>query len=182
MLALAWRLRRGREDIYLRIGELTAKVQPTAWFSVAGVPLRWRLLGPVVGLVSAVCVWGYVRWAGQAATHWQPMALWAMLFAAVNAFVEESIFRSALVSTISPYFGAGNEVLVSAVIFGAGHWNGLPYGAPGVAMTFVLGIFAAKAMVETKGMLWSWFMHALPDYVIFYYWGIGSIRHASIGG
>ena len=40
---------------------------------------------------------------------------------------------------------------------------------------------AGKAMVDTKGMFWSWFMHVLPDCVLIYYWSVGSVAHATIG-
>jgi hypothetical protein len=177
VLALVWCLRRRRERIYLKIGNLAARLQPT-WITIGGMPpLRWRLTAPVIGLASSLVVWEFVRYAGQPVPNPQRMAAWAILFAAMNAFVEESIFRNALLSSLEPEFGAQQAIFVSATIFGLGHWNGLPSGTAGVLMTWVFGYLAAKAMVETKGMFWPWFMHALPDCVIFYYWGIGSLRH-----
>lgn len=176
VLAFAWSLRRRRDRLYLRIGELAAPLGP-AWMRIAGAPLRWRLVGPVVGLVSALAVWEFVQFAGRPVRHSQEMALWAVLFAFMNAFVEESFFRNALLSSLEPAFDAQQRILVSAAIFGLGHWNGLPNGVAGVLMTSVLGYLAAKAMVETKGLFWPWFMHMLPDCVIFYYWGIGSVQH-----
>jgi membrane protease YdiL (CAAX protease family) len=180
VLAFAWLRRRSWSGIFLRAGELAAPVRP-AWLSVAGPPLRWRLLGPLVGMAGGLCVLGYVRYTGASTADPRQIALWAVLFAAINAFVEEALFRNALVSAVLPDFGARQAILVSTVIFGVGHWNGLPSGSAGVLMTSALGYFAAKAMIETKGMLWPWFMHFVPDVVVFYYWGLGAIGHRSIG-
>jgi membrane protease YdiL (CAAX protease family) len=109
------------------------------------------------------------------------MVPWAVLFAAINAFGEEFLYRNALVPAVQANFGTQQALVVSAAIFGIGHWNGLPAGPVGVLMTVVLGYITGKAMVETKGTFWPWFMHTLPDCVIFYYWGIGAVAHRTVG-
>ena len=105
------------------------------------------------------------------------MTAWAVLFAAVNAFGEEFVNRSLFIGAVRTDFGTGHAVVVSAAIFGINHWNGLPGGATGVLMTLALALVAGRSMVDTKGSFWPWFMHALPDCVLFYYWGIGSVGH-----
>ena len=86
-----------------------------------------------------------------------------------------------LIGALGPGFGARQGGLVGAFIFGIGHWNGLPAGVLGVLMTFALGILTGAAMVQTRGMFCSWLIHFIPDCVLFYAWGIGSVAHATIG-
>ena len=109
------------------------------------------------------------------------LLLWAPVLAMINSLVEELVARNSLLSALEPHFGARQAIFASAVIFGIGHWNSLPSGALGVLMTSALGYFAAKAMIETRGMFWSWFMHVVPDCVIFYYWGIGALNRRDWG-
>ncbi len=109
------------------------------------------------------------------------MAGVAVLLAAINAFEEEFLNRNLLVGAVRTGFGSAHAVAAAAFIFGVGHWNGLPAGVLGVLMTLTLGAVTGTAMVQTRGMFWSWFMHFVPDCVLFYYWGIGSVVHATTG-
>lgn len=176
---VVWCLRR-RDRFYLRIRELSDPVEPI-WAGTDIVRLPWSWVAPVFAVGAALCAWAFVGFEGETVPKSWVMVPWAVLFAAGNAFLEEFVNRNVLAGSVQMDFGAQHAIVVSAFIFGIGHWNGLPAGAIGVLMTFVLGYVAAKAMVETKGMFWPWFMHALPDCVRFYYWGIGSVAHATIG-
>lgn len=181
LLVLIWRLHGRRDRIYFGIGKLTATFGPS-WLRIGHLPLRWRLAGPLIGIGGGVCVLAYVRYTGLPVANPKPMlVLWALLIAAMNAFAEESTWRNGLLSSLEPHFGARQAILASAVMFGVGHWNSLPYGVTGVVMTMTLGYFAAKAMIETKGMFWSWFMHFIPDCVIFYYWAMGTLQRHDWG-
>jgi membrane protease YdiL (CAAX protease family) len=172
VLTLAARLCGGRRAIYFQVGDLKAAVD------VPGLRrISWRFAAPVLGLGSAAIGFLYVVVEGSPVAHSLPMALWAVLFACANALIEESIYRSALIPALLPNFGARTAIFVSAAIFGLGHWNGLPYELPGVLLTFLLGAITAKAMVDTRGIFWPWLIHMLPDCVMFYYWGLGSVAH-----
>ena len=173
--ALIWCARHGA-NCYLRIGELAAPLQVSG--ATIGRPaLRWRLAAPAFGAGSAFACWLFIRLAGERHPAMPAVLLWAILLAALNAFGEEFLYRNVVTSSVAAEFGATNAALVSATMFGIAHWNGIPYGAPGVAMTFVFGFVAARAMLETRGIFWPWFMHWLPDCVIFYYWAAGEIAH-----
>jgi membrane protease YdiL (CAAX protease family) len=179
VIAVVWRLQRQPDRLYLRMGDLAAELRPT-WIRIglAGRTLRWRLVAPAVAIMTSLVAWTFIRLEGQPVAHALKMLVYAVLFAAVNALSEELILRNAVLASIEPAFGARRAILVSAALFGLGHWNGLAQGAPGVLMTSVFGFLAATAMVETRGLFWSWFMHMLPDCVLFYYWGIGAITHS----
>ena len=56
---------------------------------------------------------------------------------------------------------------MTATAFGLAHWFGHPRGPSGVALTLVAGLFLAKAMLETRGLLWPWAIHAAQDVLIF---------------
>jgi membrane protease YdiL (CAAX protease family) len=169
--ALWWCAR--QDGFFVRIGNLSEFVRPLS--------LRWVVVAPVFAVVSALCAWAFVAYTGSTIAKSWSMVPVAVGFAAINAFEEEFLNRSILIGAVQPDFGAVQAVLVGAFIFGIGHWNGLPAGVLGVLMTFALGAVTGTAMVQTKGMFWSWFMHFLPDCVLFYYWGIGSVAHATVG-
>jgi membrane protease YdiL (CAAX protease family) len=175
--AILWLIPRSA-SFYFRIGDLRAPVDLPG---SPRKPLPWSVAAPLFAVISAVTTWAFVAFEGSSAGASALMAAFAVLFAAINAFGEEFLNRTLLVPTVQKNFGSMHALLVSAFIFGIGHWNGLPAGPLGVAMTFILGFVAAKAMVDTKGIFWPWIMHWIPDCVLFYYWGIGSVAHATIG-
>jgi membrane protease YdiL (CAAX protease family) len=56
-----------------------------------------------------------------------------------------------------------------AVFFGLGHWlYGSPPGFIGFLMVGFLAWLLGKAMLETRGFLWPWLIHFVPDAVIFF--------------
>jgi membrane protease YdiL (CAAX protease family) len=128
-----------------------------------------------------LCAWGFVGLTGAAVRNSWTMALVAVMLAAINAFQEEFVYRNVIAGAVRTNFGPVQAVAVSAFIFGVGHWNGLPAGVLGVLMTLALGIMTATAMIQTRGIFWSGFMHFVPDCVLLYYWGLGSVAHATIG-
>jgi len=121
---------------------------------VDNVPLRWSVVGPLFGVISALCAWIFASYGDLSVSKPWAMMPWAVLFAAINAFGEEFLYRNALVPAVQANFGTQQALVVSAAIFGIGHWNGLPAGPVGVLMTVVLGYITGKAMVETKGTFW----------------------------
>jgi membrane protease YdiL (CAAX protease family) len=173
--AIVW-MRRHRDRFYLRLGNLGAKVDLTKT-RVSSTPLRWSSLGPLCAIVSVLCAWIFVRETGSSAPAASSLVPWAVLFSAINAFGEEVVNRNLLVGALKTDFSPAQAVLVSAAIFGVEHWRGLPGGLVGFLMTFALAFVAGRAMVDTKGTFWSWLMHAAPDCVLFYMWGIGSVGH-----
>jgi hypothetical protein len=51
----------------------------------------------------------------------------------------------------------------------------VPYGFIGVALAWFLGWILARSMLETRGIAWAWFIHALQDVLI-----VGFIAGAAI--
>jgi hypothetical protein len=71
--------------------------------------------------------------------------------------------------------GKENAIWLTAVFFGFFHYfGGSPAGIPGVLITGFLGWVFAKAMVETYGLGWSWFIHFLQNAVIYSFWAFSA--------
>ena len=82
--------------------------------------------------------------------------------AALNAFNENMTYRGAPLATLEPAIGSSQAMLLTAVLFGVGHFYGVPYGIVGVVMAGALGWILNKTMLETGGFVWPWFIHLPP--------------------
>lgn len=89
------------------------------------------------------------------------------LFAVVNAFVEEVLFRGAVLHHLGGVLGIGPAVLLQAVAFGLLHMNAYPYGPVGVALASVFGLLMGALRVRSGGLLAPWIAHVGADVVIF---------------
>jgi len=98
-----------------------------------------------------------------------------LLLAAMNAFNEEMTYRASMLATLEPAIGPQHALWNAAVFFGIGHYFGVPYGIVGVIMATFLGWLLGKAMLETRGFFWSWFIHFLQDVLVFSFMAAGSI-------
>ena len=90
-----------------------------------------------------------------------------LVLASMNAFGEELLYRASLIATLEDVAGPVHAVALAAVVFGLGHFYGVPYGVAGVLMSGFLGWLLGKSMVETRGFFWAWFIHCLQDVLIF---------------
>ena len=98
-----------------------------------------------------------------------------LLLAAMNAFSEELSYRAALLAPLINAVGRTHSVLLTATFFGVAHFYGVPYGIIGVFMSFALGYFLSKSMLETKGFFWPFFIHFWQDVAIFSFMAVGAI-------
>nr|WP_223169140.1 CPBP family intramembrane glutamic endopeptidase [Microbacterium sp. MF43] len=88
-------------------------------------------------------------------------------FAAMNAFSEEMTYRAPMLATLDPAVGSGHALWQSALFFGVAHYFGTPGGLLGAAASIFMGWLLSKAMLETRGLFWAWFIHFLSDVAIF---------------
>lgn len=164
-------LRRGRSRAFLVKGEASAPIGPVRWLGIKPGE-SWRTFGWIFALAAAVLVALptvlAVRPAPGALGRVAGLLPAVLLFAAVNALNEEVYFRASFLSTLEDAVGRGNAILIAAVFFGMSHYlYGSPPGLVGFLMTAFLGWLLGKSMIETRGMLWPWIMHFLPDVVVF---------------
>lgn len=90
-----------------------------------------------------------------------------LLFAAMNAFTEEIIFRYFLIAGLDGKIKKTTLCILSGVLFGLPHYWGAPGGPIGVVMAGILGYVLAKSTIETRGLGIAWRIHFVQDIVIF---------------
>jgi membrane protease YdiL (CAAX protease family) len=130
----------------------------------------WIGFGVVAALVMGFTMLVYLQpTAAEAkgaagAVRYLPLAL---VLAAMNSFAEEMLYRAVLFGPLLRQVIANQAISMTAVIFGIAHYHGTPSGFPGMGLTFIAGWVFGFAMVETRSVLLPWFLHFVPDAVIF---------------
>jgi hypothetical protein len=171
VLAALWIVKRRRIAFFLVKGDLAAPIGPVRWLGIRSGE-SWRKFGWIFAVIAGLAVAVPTTLAshvsagafGRAAS----LLPFVLLFAAVNAFNEEVYFRASLLSTLAAVVGRGHALLMIAVFFGMAHClYGSPPGVVGFLMTAFLGWLLGKSMLETRGLLWPWFIHFVPDVVVF---------------
>lgn len=167
-----------RKDFFLVRGNLRAPITPVRWLGFPK-PDPWTHFGGQFAVYISLGLLVFLIIGGRPSLAALPRALpmlpMILLLAAMNAFNEEMTYRSSMISTLEGPLGSQGAVLAAASFFGIGHFYGVPYGIIGVVMATFLGWLLGKAMVETRGFCWAWFIHFLQDVLIFSFMAIGSI-------
>ncbi|MGC9397413.1 MAG: CPBP family intramembrane glutamic endopeptidase [Anaerolineae bacterium] len=167
-----------RTDFFLTRGKLDAPVEPVRWLGVSE-PELWTKFGGQFALYISLGTLLFLilgsRPSPAALLGALPMLPAVLLFAAMNAFNEEMTYRASLLAGLEHVIGPRQALWLTAVFFGLGHYFGVPYGVIGVVMATFLGWMMGKAMLETRGFFWAWFIHFLQDILIFSFMAIGSI-------
>jgi membrane protease YdiL (CAAX protease family) len=174
MVGVAFGFGLGRRQVFLARGNVHAPSR------VPGTSRRvtWSRLGPLLVPLFAVpvCVQSALTahpdW--HLLTHVGELLPLGIAFAAVNAAQEELRFRAVPLALAVPVVGGERAIWMTATAFGLGHWFGHPSGPSGVALTLLGGLFLAKAILETRGLLWAWAIHAVQDVLIFAFLVLGS--------
>src|SRR5436309_15100049 len=86
-----------------------------------------------------------------------------LLVAALNAANEEFQFRNVLLAHLRNVVSPSEAALLTAVLFGLGHYYGQPSGPIGVLMAGFAGWIWARSMIETRGFAWAFFIHMAQD-------------------
>ncbi len=172
VLAALWLMNRDRKAFFFVKGRMDAPIEPVRWLGIKAGE-SWKTFGWIfaaaAGLAVAIPTMLGIAPSGATLLKALPLLPVALLLAAVNAFTEESYFRCSLVSTLHETLGKTQTLLLTLVFFGLGHWlYGSPPGLLGFLMVGFLAWLLGKAMLETKGFLWPWIIHFVPDVVIFF--------------
>jgi membrane protease YdiL (CAAX protease family) len=91
---------------------------------------------------------------------------WIFLFSLTNSFSEEMIYRVGLNGPLYKLISPQAIFLISAIIFGLAHFQGMPNGLIGVILAGLLGYVLSKSVHETNGIFWAWLIHFLQDVII----------------
>jgi membrane protease YdiL (CAAX protease family) len=143
--------------------------------------ISWRTLGLLLGLCIApltLLVFGVGNLpSASALSKALPFLPAALIFAATNAFSEETQYRAALLGDLHRLFGDEQAIWMTAIFFGFAHYfGGAPSGVPGVLITGLLGALFAKCMLDSKGILVPWFIHFCQNSVIYAFWAFGAMN------
>lgn len=159
-----------RRDLFLCRGDLNAWAQPEPvpfFFR----PIRWSRLGGVLLIIFGVALplillatlpMDFTR----AGLIWRFLP-WGVATAALNAANEEFQYRSVMLARLRRLVGDREAMLVTAFLFGLGHFHGQPSGPVGAVTAGFAGWIWAKSMIETRGFLWAFSIHMVQDIVIF---------------
>ncbi len=139
-----------RADLSLTVGDLSRRLRigplaPTWWVATPIVALI--LAGPLVAQLSFT-----VGPDPSALPRVVPLVPAALLFSALNAFLEEFRFRAAPLARLIPALGAGQALLVTSILFGIAHYYGHPSGLSGILLASLGGWLLGLSMLGTRGI------------------------------
>jgi hypothetical protein len=171
VIAALWLIKRDRKAFFLVNGQWDAPIEPVRWLGIKAGE-TWKTFGWIFTAAASLAVFIptiiVIAPSGETILKALPLFPAAVLFAAVNAFTEETYFRASLLSTLHTILGKTHTLLLTLVFFGLSHWLwGSPPGIVGFLMTGFLAWIMGKSMLETRGMRWPWLIHFFPDVVIF---------------
>jgi hypothetical protein len=171
-------LKRNNRLFFLARGDTDAPVEAVKWLGVKQGQ-KWNTFGRTFALFLSLGTLAFLVAAGRPPMDIVVKALPflpAVLFTAIiNAFNEEITYKASFLSVLVDVVGRQQALWLMAAYFGLFHYYGIPYGIIGVLMAGFMGWLLGKSMLETRGMLWAWFLHFLQDVFIFAFLAIGSI-------
>ncbi len=156
---------------FFRRGELDASAEPIAWLGIR-TGSRWVEVGRSIAIIitagtAVFMAISVITSKGQVNRSFFALLPLAFIFSATNAWSEEIFTRFAVVAGLDGKLPPKIKYGISAAIFGIPHYFGTPGGFVGVLMAGFMGWLLAKAVHETKGIFWAWFIHFVQDVVIF---------------
>ena len=166
-------LMKGPKASYLSPGDLTVRADSIVWLGIRGDRIRWRKLAGISGLLimigtillSMITTTGLRIPAGfDRFIKYLPIIL---LLAVINSFCEGLVFRSAIMGPIHDIFPKLFVTLIPALFFGIAHYQGIPGGFLGAALSGLLGYYMSLSMYETRGFLSGWIIHVMQDVAVF---------------
>ena len=166
---------RKRQDFFLVKGKIKALVEPSKLLGMKE-PEPWTKIGSIFAAIFSIGTFTFLIFTSpttfETFINTIPLIPVAVLIAAINAFNEEFTLRAAPISELWTKIGKQQALLITTIYFGLGHYYGIPNGILGVALSAFLGWFLGKSLLETKGFLWAWFIHFLPDIIIFTFYAM----------
>jgi hypothetical protein len=157
-----------RREMFLTRGDLRAPIRPVRLLGFPRADPWWRFglqWGFYVAAALALVLYLVQRPSGQQLSAVLPMVPSILFYAALNAFNEEMTYRAPMLATLEPAVGSTQAVWMAALVFGSAHYYGM--GLAGAVLSIFLGWLLGKAMVETRGLFWAWWIHFLTDVAIF---------------
>lgn len=157
----------------LKPGELYRRARGIGWLGIKDREIKWLRLA----LISGACIAGGTALLSiLTVTGFGPLQniqLWVSALplliplAAANALAEGILYRNTIAAPLAGRIDDRLTAILAGFYFGAAHYAGIPGGLVGAAASGLLGWFMTRAMLETRGFLAAWIIHAMQDLVIF---------------
>lgn len=161
---------------YFNLTKIDGAVKPTPMIGLKPKEGEsWKTIGLNIGaiitLVTGVVIYFQTVSGTGMSLRLFPEVPLVILFALMNSFTEEVIFRLSYTTIVANENGDPRiSEFLSALIFGGIHYFGIaPSGITGAMMGAFIGWFLAKSINETKGFFWAWSIHFLQDVVILFF-------------
>ena len=142
-------------------------------------PEPWTRIGTIFAVVFAFGMFTYLMLSSVPSydtfINALPLVPVAFLIAIINSFNEEFTLRAGLISELLSALGKQQALMITTLLFGIGHFYGVPSGIIGVLLASFLGWFLGKSMLETKGFFWAWLIHFIQDAFIFTFFAISAV-------
>jgi membrane protease YdiL (CAAX protease family) len=181
MVAVLLLMKRRWKDFFFTWGLTNAPIKPVNSKKNQGNrSITWGLLGLIMGICIVPLTLLFFG-LGNLPTSTIfikaiPYFPAVLLFAATNAFSEETQYRASLLGDLQNVIGADQAIWLTAVFFGFAHYfGGAPSGILGVLIAGFLGALFAKCMLGSKGIVVPWFIHFCQNAVIYAFWAIGAV-------
>jgi membrane protease YdiL (CAAX protease family) len=149
----------------------------TGWWRAGRLGSGEIVLALAISAVTAVAlvVWQRVMQPDLAdlvelipAVHPVLIVVVGLLFASINALVEEVLYRGVLLDALDRTIGVGTAaLLLQAVVFGLHHFEGFPRGWVGVGLATIYGLAMGVVRRYSGGLLAPWVAHVLADIAVY---------------
>jgi membrane protease YdiL (CAAX protease family) len=160
----------GRRELFLTVGNWRAPVQPEPFLRFRR-PVPWTRFAAVLLLIFGVVLPMFLYFTLHpdlgGAHRLLPLLPLAIATSAMNAANEEFQFRSVLLARLDHIVSPREAVVLTAVLFGVGHFFGQPSGWGGALIAGIGAWALAKSMIETRGFTCAFATHFVQDMVIF---------------
>jgi membrane protease YdiL (CAAX protease family) len=169
----------GRRGLFLTRGDPKATAQPTRLLlGILNEPKPWNRVArewlPYYVIILLIVVWFQTRPDVSQLSRVLIYLPAIFIAAVINAFAEEFEFRATLMAHLEPVVGPQQAIFLTAALFGIQHYFGAPGGPFGVLLAGYLGWWAAKSMIETRGLVWAFSLHFLGDFIIYAFWAMSA--------
>jgi hypothetical protein len=165
------RVLKGAELEMLRIGDLRAQAKEMKFLGVK-TGESWLRVGATFAFVISLGTAIYIYLAYESKFDQTEVDSWLLSFSVAiplsvfNAFNEEIITRWSIIESFAGTRFANWAPWLSAIVFGAVHYFGIPGGLVGSLMAGFLAWLLSRSMQDTRGVGWAWFVHFLQDVII----------------
>lgn len=142
-------------QFYLSMGDLNARVKPVKCLAVQE-NYRWQRFGREIGVYLSIGLLIYLLSVNgvpsvkelRQVVRYIPVI---MLFAVINSFYEELVYRASFLSVLEGVAGERHSLFLTTFYFGIGHFYGVPTGIVGILMASFLGYILGKACLRQEG-------------------------------